>query len=150
MPEPTCSVFLACIALCWDWNCNNAWSPKKRKLQIQHRIKMRFCNNHRISPSSEMLKKFRAQLNSWTLIDPIFTYEVTDPIPYNAESSQEQKSPIPITEIEGEENKGEKEREEQNRVETEISWPADFWKVTIFSTKPWGENTWCSTSTVMG
>jgi hypothetical protein len=37
-------------------------------LQIQHRIKMRFCNNHRISPSSEMLKKFRPQLNSWTLM----------------------------------------------------------------------------------
>jgi hypothetical protein len=40
--------------------------------------------------------------------DPNFTYEVIDPIAYNAESLQEQKSPIPITKIEGEENKGEK------------------------------------------
>lgn len=29
-------------------------------------------------------------------------------------------------------------------------WPADFWNVTIFSTNPWGEKTWCSTSTVIG
>lgn len=29
-------------------------------------------------------------------------------------------------------------------------WPADFWNVTIFSTNPCGEKTWCSTSTVIG
>jgi len=32
LPEPTCSVLLACIALCWDWNCNNTWSPDKHKI----------------------------------------------------------------------------------------------------------------------
>ncbi len=57
------------------------------------------------------------QLNT----DANFTYEIIDPIPYNAASLQELKSPIPITKIEGEENKGEKETEEQNRVETEES-----------------------------
>jgi len=43
--------------------------------------------------------------------DANFTYEIIDPIPYNAESLQVLKSPIPITKIEGEDNKGEKETE---------------------------------------
>jgi hypothetical protein len=47
--------------------------------------------------------------------DANFTYEIIDPIPYNAESLQEQKSPIPITKIEGEETK--ERKRERNRTE---------------------------------